>query len=548
MTKGTEVTSGSFSREANRTAFLRPHLLPYSVVALDAFTSDLALLVRARHPIIFIKTNEKDRMQGLLMHLSDRLKMPFYVWTRTKGLKHVFEHVAVRVGRERGTGGVLAPLLADKPSNATLAPVTALGDVEMRHAPALYNFQGLATDLADPLVATKLRDAARQFLKHEGSIVITREVPDELPNVIAGLATVLEPPTPSEKDYRKLVTYLYRDLAKRTPLELHLTGEELTRLVRNLQGLTLLEAEKVLTKAMIEDNRLGPDDLQRVLDSKREIVEREGLLEYYPLEESLIDVAGLAGLKRWLGKRRALMLEPERAAAFGLSFPKGILLLGIQGCGKSLCAKAVASDWGLPLLRMDPATLYNKYIGETEKNFRRATKAAERMSPVVLWLDEIEKAFASNDTDGGVSQRVLGTFLSWLQERSGDVFVVATANDVSALPPELIRKGRFDEIFFVDLPDEAVRRAIFELHLKKRKRNPVDFDLEVLARTTAGFSGAELEQVVVSGLYGAFAAHTELSTELLLDEVQQTVPLSKTMGEKLAGLRAWAAERSVPAN
>ena len=515
---------------------------------MDSFISDLELLVRARHSIIFIKTNEKDRVQGLLMHLADRLKMPFYVWTRTKGLKHVFEHVAQRVGRERGTAGALAPLLADKPSNATLAPVTALGDVEMRNAPALYNFQGLAADLEDRTVATKLRDAARQFLQFEGSIIVTGEVPDELPNVIAGMATILELPTPSEKDYRELVTHLYRDLSKRVPLELRLTREELTRLVRNLQGLTLLEAEKVLTKAMIEDSQLGPDDLQRVLDSKREIVEREGLLEYYPLEASLTDVAGLTGLKAWLAKRRALMQEPERAAAFGLSFPKGILLLGIQGCGKSLCAKAVASDWGLPLLRMDPATLYNKYIGETEKNFRRATQAAERMAPVVLWLDEIEKAFASNETDGGVSQRVLGAFLSWLQERSGDVFVVATANDVSALPPELIRKGRFDEIFFVDLPDEAVRCAILELHLKKRKRDPAEFDLASLARATAAFSGAELEQIVVSGLYSAFAAHTELSTELLLDEAQQTVPLSKTMGERLAGLRAWAAERSVPAN
>ena len=197
---------------------------------------------------------------------------------------------------------------------------------------------------------------------------------------------------------------------------------------------------------------------------------------------------------------------------------------------------------------MDPATLYNKYIGETERNFHRATQAAERMAPVVLWIDEIEKAFASNETDGGVSQRVLGAFLSWLQERSGDVFVVATANDVSALPPELIRKGRFDEVFFVDLPTESVRCAILALHLKKRKRDPADFDLETLAQSTAGFSGAELEQVVVSGLYSAFAAHTELSTELLLDEVRQTVPLSKTMGEKLTALRAWASERSVPAN
>jgi SpoVK/Ycf46/Vps4 family AAA+-type ATPase len=254
-------------------------------------------------------------------------------------------------------------------------------------------------------------------------------------------------------------------------VEVAIEPAALKRLYANLRGLTLIEAEKVLTRAIVEDGALTGADIQAVLDHKRRVVEREGLLEYYPAEEAMADVAGLVTLKDWLGKRRTIIAEPDRAREFGLSFPRGVLLVGVPGSGKSLCAKAVASEWTLPLLKLDPAGLYNKYIGETEKNFRRAMKTAEEMAPVVLWIDEIEKAFAEGGgEDGGVSTRVLGTFLSWLQEREGDVFVVATANDVERLPPELLRKGRFDEIFFVDLPDEEVRREIFRIHLERRRQ------------------------------------------------------------------------------
>jgi SpoVK/Ycf46/Vps4 family AAA+-type ATPase len=241
--------------------------------------------------------------------------------------------------------------------------------------------------------------------------------------------------------------------------------------------------------------------------------------------------------------------DPQRATQFGLTFPRGVLLIGVPGCGKSLCAKAVAMEWQLPLLRLDPSTLYNKYIGETEKNFKRAMDTAERIAPVVLWIDELEKAFAAGGSeDGGVSQRVLGTFLSWMQERTGDVFVVATANDVSRLPPEFLRKGRFDEIFFVDLPTAESRRAILEIHLKKRGKTPGAFDLDQVVSVTEQFSGAELEQVVVAALYTVFAAKQELSTEALLAEVRATRPLALTMGEKVSALREWARERTVTAN
>ena len=226
-----------------------------------------------------------------------------------------------------------------------------------------------------------------------------------------------------------------------------------------------------------------------------------------------------------------------------------MLLVGVPGCGKSLCAKAVAAAWALPLVKLDPGALYDKYIGETEQNFRKAMGSAERLAPLVLWIDEIEKAFAAGgDEDGGTSQRVLGTFLSWLQERRGDVFVVATANDVQRLPAELLRKGRFDETFFVDLPDEAARGAILDIHLRRRKQAPEGFDLAALARESEGYSGAELEQVVVSALYTAFSARAPLTTELLRDELRQMPSIASTAREKIAFLREWAAGRTVPAN
>jgi SpoVK/Ycf46/Vps4 family AAA+-type ATPase len=298
----------------------------------------------------------------------------------------------------------------------------------------------------------------------------------------------------------------------------------------------------------VEDGRLAANDIQHVIDVKRQVVEREGLLEYYPTEETMAGVADLKNLKAWLAKRKAVVQNPERAEEFGLGFPRGVLLLGVPGCGKSLSAKAVASEWELPLLKLDPSNLYNKYVGESESNFKRAMAAAERMAPVVLWIDELEKAFASGSDDGGVSQRILGSFLSWMQDRRGDVFVVATANAIERLPPEFLRKGRFDEIFFVDLPDAETREDVLRIHLESRGHEPNGFDLPALAAETDGFSGSELEQVVVSALYTAFSSGGSLDTTALRSEVDATRPLSVTMSEKIDGMRAWAAGRTVGAN
>jgi SpoVK/Ycf46/Vps4 family AAA+-type ATPase len=290
------------------------------------------------------------------------------------------------------------------------------------------------------------------------------------------------------------------------------------------------------------------DDIPRVLKAKHDLLSQGGLLNLELDTAQFSDVAGVKQLKRWLNQRKPAFLGAPEAA--GLDAPKGIMLLGVQGCGKSLAAKAVAGTWGLPLLHLDFGSLYNKYIGETERNLREALKTADAMTPCILWIDEIEKSVStdSGDADGGASQRLLSTLLTWMAERKSRVFIVATANDIQALPPELVRKGRLDEIFFVDLPDAESREEILRIHLDRRKQDPARFDLARLAAACAGFSGAEIEQVVVSALYEAVAEQQPLSDALLAAEIGRTRPLSVVMGEKLQALRTWAADRTVMAN
>jgi SpoVK/Ycf46/Vps4 family AAA+-type ATPase len=488
---------------------------------------DLELLFRSRHGLVHLETDEEDRASGLLAHVADRLSVPFFTWTRSKGLKRADVSAAVY---------------------DTDDPRKALQHIAIAEQDAVYHFRSLAGSLAgQDLLISVARDAAEALQGCTGGLVLTGE--GELPGPLRELAAHVTLPGPSDRELRTLLGRIARDLAASQSVDISLTREEEARLVRNLSGLTLMEAEKILTKAIVEDAKLGADDIEKVMEAKRKIVEREGLLEYYPVETTMAEVADLATLKAWLAKRKAVVQEPERAAEFGLAFPRGVLLLGVPGCGKSLSAKAVASEWSLPLLKLDPSNLYNKYIGESESNFKRAMRAAERMAPVVLWIDELEKAFASGGgEDGGVSKRILGSFLSWMQDRTGDVFVVATANDIHSLPPELLRKGRFSEIFFLDLPDGHTRAEVFRIHLSVRGHDPDAFDLLHLAEATAGFSGSEIEEVVVSALYTAFSAGTGLDTEGLCAEIDATKPLSVTMDEKIEAMRRWAEGRAVKAN
>jgi hypothetical protein len=488
---------------------------------------DMELLLRSRYGLLVIDTVEEERVPTLLRVLAGRLGVALFQWSRSRGLR-----------RDRSDGAIYG----------TAEPAQALAHIAAADVPAIYHLESPAAVLRDDVLVEKLRDATHAFRHRAGAIVLSgAEL--ELPESLRRLAAVVPLPAPDADAFRELLEHLLRDLGRSTRVHVEITPDEERRLLDGLRGLTLLEAEKVLTRAIVEDGRLAADDIAHVLEAKRQIVEKEGILQYYPVEETFADVADLAGLKDWLRKRAHGIARPDRAAEYGLDFPKGVLLLGVPGCGKSLCARAIAMEWGLPLLRLDPGSLYDKYIGETERNLRRATQTAERMAPCVLFIDEIEKAFAAGDGgDGGVAQRVLGTFLSWMQDRRADVFTVATANDVTRLLPEFLRKGRFDEIFFVDLPDAAARREIFEVHLRRRGQDPDRFDIDLLVADADGFSGAEIEGAIVAGLYTALAADRPLDAELVRQEIAATRPLSVVMAERIDALRAWARGRTVGAN
>lgn len=319
-------------------------------------------------------------------------------------------------------------------------------------------------------------------------------------------------------------------------------------LVRNLSGLTSPDTERLARNVICMDGAITHEDLPAIMEAKYELLNRQGVLSYEYETARFADVGGLRNLKVWLEQRKRALTGGE--AAKHLDPPRGLLLIGVQGCGKSLAAKAAAGILGVPLLRLDFGTLYNKYHGETERNLRGSLQQAELMSPCVLWIDEIEKGLATGSTDGdsGLSKRVLGTFLTWLSEKNSSVFVVATANDISGLPPELVRKGRFDEIFSVDLPSPRVRADILKIHLKRRELDPAAFDLVQLVEASDGFSGAEVEQGLVAALYAAHAMKQTLTTQHVLAEFKRTRPLSVVMSEKLHALRLWAAERTVPAD
>ncbi len=486
--------------------------------------AELDVLVRSRYGIILLDTADDAAADVVVRGVATRLSLPLWLWSRHAGLKRV------------GGGGNVAP--------DTATPLAALQHIANVGAEGLYIFPVHEPWMEESGVASGLMEAGAALSKLRGAVVLVGEA-IKLPSAAAREAATIPLPTPGEAEYRELLRKLLRDLQPR----MELTPEETSQLLRSLQGLTLGEARRILTRVILDDGALDPGDLDRVLDAKRQSVMQDSLLEYYAAEESLADVAGLVRLKAWLTARRTLLTDPARAASYHLPFPRGILLLGVPGCGKSLSAKAVAREWGLPLIKLDASRIYNKYVGETERNLHRAFRAAERVAPAVLWIDEIEKAFSLDGSgdDGGLSLRLLGTFLSWLQEREQQVFIVATANDIQRLPPELIRKGRFDEVFFVDLPESKDREAIFTLQLRQRGQDPALFNLPLLAEATAGWSGAEIEQVVVAALYTCLAGKAVLSNATLMQELGRTQPLSVTMSERIASLRAWAQGRAVAA-
>ncbi|MFA6584807.1 MAG: AAA family ATPase [Elusimicrobiaceae bacterium] len=501
--------------------------MPNAETGFEKTRKNLEIILRSQTGLVFFNSGEEERGLEILRALADRLGLPLFCWTPSQGLKNDAGDMAVYA-----TGKFFA----------------ALQHIDAADKAALYVFFDAGDYLKDPIAISKIKDIAKRFREYTGGIILVSGDFD-LPDSLKSYGAYVEAVPPTDEEYRGVVRETLAKLSARGRVVDEMDERGYKMLIAALKGLTLLQAEHVITGAVLDDGRLTADDIAKASEAKKQIVQKEGLLEYYHTTENMSAIAGLDGLKCWLLKRKKIFTDAEKAKAFGLPFPKGILIAGVQGCGKSLCARAVANEWSLPLLRLDPAMLYDKYIGESERNFSKALTFAERMGPAVLWIDEMEKAFAqvSGGDDGGTSKRILGGFLTWLAERKGDVFVVATANDISGIPPELARKGRFDEIFFVDLPSEADRKILFDLHLKKRGKNPAAFYTETLAKAAPGFSGAEVEQAIVSAMYTAFSENCELTPQHVLNEIKNTRPLSQTMNEKISALRAWAQGRTVKA-
>jgi SpoVK/Ycf46/Vps4 family AAA+-type ATPase len=448
-----------------------------------------------------------------------------YTWSVTEGLQ--------RLGFGAEQSG----------EDASQEPETALRRIKADPQANLYVLCDLHPFLADdPRLVRLLKEIAMRDTPQAPTLVLVSHA-CKLPAEVQRFAARFSLALPSEDELLAIV----REEASRWSegnrnARVRTDNRTLQQVVKNLRGLSHGEARVLARKVICDDGAITQEDLPELNKTKFQLLDLEGVLSFEYDTARFAEVGGLSNLKRWLAERQGIFLGAEAA-----DLPKGVLLVGVQGGGKSLAAKAVAGLWGLPLLRLDFACLYNKFFGETERNLREALSLAEQMAPCVLWIDEIEKGLASGEHDGGVSQRVLGTLLTWMAERKTPVFMVATANAIDRLPPELVRKGRFDELFFVDLPDQAVRAEIFRIHLERRELEPAGFDLHLLALASDGFTGAEIEQVVVSALYAAQAQQQAVDQALLLHSIHSTAPLSVVMAEDLNALRAWAQGRTVMA-
>ena len=351
-------------------------------------------------------------------------------------------------------------------------------------------------------------------------------------------------PLPPQEELRRIVYDVAADWgSEHGHREVQTTNKAIELLVRNLAGLTATDARRLALKAINDNGVISESDFPAVMRAKYELLGRDSLLSFEFETAQFAEIGGMRRLRAWLEVRKSFFRDDVPP---NLDPPRGVLLLGVQGCGKSLAAKAAAGIFGVPLLRLDFSVLYSKYYGETERNLTKALETAETMAPCVLWLDEIEKGLSTGDDDDGLSRRVLGILLTWMAERRKPVFTVATANDILRLPPEMVRKGRFDEIFFVDLPSAQIRRDVLCIHLRKRSLDPAHFDLDALTNATEGFSGSEIEQAIVSSMYTAHANSRSLTQADLLAEIQQTRPLSVLMAEKVSEIRDWASSRTVP--
>jgi len=432
----------------------------------------------------------------------------------------------------------------------TREPVQALANMESMTVEAVFILKDFHRHMDDPVVVRRLRDVGQKFAANRRTVIIT--APEiAVPAELSKLVEYFDLPLPDRARLREIIHDMVVRLSKTYTLKLQLDDAGVDAMSANLRGLTEEEAERAISQALVTRYALCPESVTDVLEAKKQLLRHSGMLEFVEASDNMAAVGGLENLKHWLGQRRGAWEDSARE--FGLEPPRGMIILGVQGCGKSLCARAVAGEWKLPLVKFDTSAVYDKFIGETEKRIRKVFQVAEGLAPCVLWIDELEKVFAgsgpdSASADAGVSSRLLASFLCWMQDRRAAVFVAATCNNVTVLPPELIRKGRFDELFFVDLPNQAERKQIFAIQVARRKRNPAEFDLDKAAFAAKGYSGAEIDAAVQGGLYAAYSEKKQLTTQSLLDALAQTVPLSTTRAEEIQTLRQWAQTRAVPAS
>jgi len=493
----------------------------------ECFASDLEILIRSRYPLINVQTWEEARAVEILKQIADKLGKRLFGWSIAKGLVPLDT-----TGHQRTI------------DSSSSDPQIILKKIQELVDPGIFIFFDFHPYLKEATVIRSLRELVNNFKQSLKTLILLSpylKVPMELEKEI----THIELPLPASSDLNKLFNEIIEEVNKRNDIQLSISSETQEHLVQGTLGLTLSEAENVIARAIVSQGELSINALNLIISEKEQIIKQSGVLEFYPSFENLDHIGGLEYLKDWLRKRRKSF--SIKAREFGLPAPKGILLVGVQGCGKSLTAKAVASYWNMPLLKLDVGSLFSSLVGSTEENLRKALGTAESVAPAILWVDEIEKGFAgiesSGKLDAGTSARVLGGLITWLQEKTTPVFVIATANDISSLPPEMLRKGRFDEIFFIDLPTNNERKEILQIHLTKRRFQVSNFDMDQLIKRSAGYSGAEIESSIVSAMFDVFDAETELNSEAIIRSLSETVPLSRLMEEKMEQLRRWAKGR-----
>ena len=488
---------------------------------------ELALLIKSKYPVVFVESIDEEYVVNQLRQIASQLGLIFYQWSVTTGLQRGFKE-----GPYYQTGD------PEKMIRTVLSLIKS-----DRSESGLFALKDFDKHLENSILLRLFKDLVNLIKNTKNTIVIVspeyklpKDIEPEAAHIVGGY--------PDEKEIASVLKGTFNEFIKNEKGRISLTVDEIQKIIKSLKGLSVQQIRNVINQCFIDDHLIDIKDLNTIESCKKKLFDQEGLLEFC-ITEDKENIANFDHLKRWLNERKESFLWETSS----LPPPRGVLLMGVQGCGKSLAVKAVAKELGLPLYRLDIGRLYSQYIGQTEQNLRKALATVDKLSPLCLWIDEIEKGFAASagESDGGVSQRVLGTFLTWMQERKSKCFLAATANDIYRLPPEFLRKGRFDEIFFVDLPDQEIRTSLFVIHLGKRGLNPEKFDCKLLAEKAADFSGAEVEQAIISALYRASSKKEPVSTNHILEQIRLTKPLALLKQEEITFLRDWAKERTIPA-